>query len=133
MIITFKVLKKYLYNKYNSKITSNYILINPPESNYHITIFKDQWDNYHFDSHFAYHLFHISSNNNDSKCSSYFWVDKNKYYIRHIPNKYFSYNQSIFSYYKSTRNRCSLKDIIPSIQFFSLILQNIKNFYKNII
>lgn len=102
-----------------------YTVISPPNSNYHITIYKDQWDDYEAVSKKPYYLFHISSNNEENRCSSYFWVDKKNLRIKYIPRKYFKYNQLDFNFFSSRRSPCALSEIKNSLQFFQSFLWKI--------
>ena len=114
-------------NIFRINIANNYCVITLPNKyySYHITIYQDQWDDYENVTKFPYYLFHISSNNEKNKCSSYFWVDKNNLYIRTIPKKYFNYEQKNFSFYSSRRKTCRLSEIKILIKAFQKFLQSI--------
>lgn len=114
-------------HQYPVSVRKNYTVITVPNTKYHITIFQDQWDNYQSVSKKRYHLFHISSDQEDNRCSSYFWVDKNNYRIQKIPKKYFSYQQSNYSFFSSTRKPCNLKNIIKHLVIFQRLLKQISN------
>lgn len=130
-MLSYKILISYLkkQNIFKINITSNYCVITLQNKTYqyHITIYQDQWDDYENVTKFPYHLFHISSNNEKNKCSSYFWVDKSNFYIRTIPKKYFNYGQQNFSFYSSRRQPCKLSMIKILIKAFQKFLQSIKN------
>lgn len=131
-MVTYKQLARYLkkYHKHFISIKKNYLIIIFPNLNYHITVFKDQWDDYQKVTDLPYHLFHISSNNVDNRCSSYFWVNKYNLHIKNIPKNYFKYNQPDYSFYGSTRNMCSSNSIKHMLQVFQKILKvvNKKNY-----
>lgn len=131
MSLSYQKLLRYLRNQYDYPINikSNYTVINIPETNFHVTIFKDQWDDYHKVSRLPYYLFHISSDDSQNtsnaagiKCSSYFWVDKRSNKIKNIPRKYFKYNQPTFDFFSSTRSPCRLRDIRYLLMIFQKIL-----------
>ena len=140
-MITYQQLVDYLQNQHEYPITlspeeqvileallpsitikSNYIVINVSGSDYHITIFVDQWDDYEEVSYKPYYLFHISSNGETDRCSSYFWVDKKTNRIKKIPRKYFNYNQPTYNFFSSTRSPCHLRDIEFLLKVFQRIL-----------
>jgi hypothetical protein len=124
-MITYKQLVESLQkqNRYDIVIKKNYIVINIPGYNYHITIFEDQWNEYWLAVNSDYHLFHISSNDsNNTKCSSYFRVDFNGN-IHNIPAKMFLYNQDHFSFFASTRSPCNYKEIKPILIKFQKLLK----------
>ncbi|AZL89963.1 hypothetical protein QKC54_gp0228 [Megavirus baoshan] len=123
----FKYLPKYINTGDNYKISirEKYFVISFINCDYHITIYQDQWDKYEYYTHRPYHLFHISSNNDNNKCSSYFWIDKINYYIHKIPSKYFSYRQSQYGYTSSTRNPCEYQKIKSLLLFFEKNLTRI--------
>lgn len=131
-MLSYQILINYLQNhrRYNTNIKPNYCVITG--INYHITIFKDQWDNYESISGKPYHLFHISSDENQNRCSSYFWVNNNDYKIKKIPKKYFSYNQPTYTFFSSTRFPCHLYNIDDLLKLFQKILYRCyeSNFYK---
>lgn len=118
----------YLKIKYGYLISikNKYFVIRIPDINYHITIFRDQWNDYQKITGKPYHLFHISSNKEYNKCSSYFWVDKYSYRIKKIPRKYFLYKRPSHSFYSSTRNPCQLKSINILLKIFQKILLNFR-------
>lgn len=106
----------------------NYTIIFFPNKkyNYHISIFKDQWDDYSKITGKNYHLFHVSDNNNsENKCSRYYWIDKFNLKIKKIPKKYFSYHQSSFSIDKSTRIPCEYSNVEKIVHVFQKILDKI--------
>ena len=117
-------LEKYSkYRKYTYSIKSNYVVILFPKSEYHVSIFKDQWDEYEFLTGKPYYQFHVSSNNIDQRCSSYFWVKKSTNRIRKIPSKYFYYDQPVYSINESTRSPCKLRKIMPILKLFQKFLK----------
>ena len=125
-MITYQMVLDYLINqkkyKYHSK--KNYLIILFTGSKYHLTIFRDQWDEYYSKTNNPYHLFHISSNDDTDRCSSYFWVNfKNK--IQNIPKKYFQYNQPSYSFNSSTRSSCNFKEIKPILISFKKLINDI--------
>lgn len=124
-MISYNVLIVYLQSqrKFQTTVKKDYIVVTIPGSNYHITVFQDQWDNYENVTNMPYHLFHISSNRNDEKCSTYFWVDKTYYRIHEIPEKFFSYNQPDFDFYKSTRSPCGMISLKYDLKMFGRILK----------
>uniref|UniRef100_A0A6G6AAM8 Uncharacterized protein n=1 Tax=Borely moumouvirus TaxID=2712067 RepID=A0A6G6AAM8_9VIRU len=126
MNISYRTLLKNLpkINNIMLSIKNNYLIITLPNNNYHITIFEDQWDDYQKKMNKPYHLFHISSNNIDHKCSSYFWVYKKNYKLYKIPNKYFEYNQPSYSFTSSTRNPCPYSRIKKLLSYFERILSS---------
>lgn len=126
-MITYEQLLAYLkqQKEYPFSIRKNYFVIIPRGSRYHVTVFQDQWDEYEKVTGMSNHLFHISSDSDDDRCSSYFWVDKNDYRIKNIPNKYFKYNQPTYDYYSSTRNPCQFKEIKFILKIFQRILRKI--------
>lgn len=98
------------------------VLTNPEIPNYHITIYRDQWNEYSSIIGKPYHLFHVSSNNTDNRCSSYFWVHEKKLTIQMIPKSYFQYNQPTYSFTSSTRSKCSRMKIISLLNYFQSLL-----------
>ncbi|AGF85570.1 hypothetical protein QJ854_gp212 [Moumouvirus goulette] len=134
MEISYRTLLKNL-SKINNlflSIKNNYLIITLPNNNYHITIFKDQWDNYQKQMNKPYHLFHISSNNTNNKCSSYFWVYKKNYKIYKIPNKYFKYNQPSYNFEASTRYPCLYQEIKELLVYFGSILSRMYSYILDI-
>lgn len=125
--ITYSILINYLENqkRYPISIKNNYTVINFPSTNYHITIYQDQWDEYSSVTGLPYHLFHISSEDTEDRCSSYFWVRRSDNRIQAIPKKYFRYNQPNYNFYSSTRFPCKLKYIRFHLKSFSRILSKI--------
>lgn len=111
--------------KYKISIKKNYFVISIPKFDYHITVFQDQWDDYEKDSGRPYHLFHISSDKEENRCSSYFWVNKNNNRIQNIPKEFFSYNQPNYSFYASTRSPCPYKSIKKLLRTFQKMLNKI--------
>lgn len=126
-MISYQKLLKYLkkQRKYRISIKKNYFVI--AMQNYHITVFQDQWDDYEKTINEPYHLFHISSNNEQNRCSSYFWVDKKNYQIQNIPSEYFSYGQPNYSFTSSTRTPCILTDIQKLLDVFQTLLNRISS------
>ena len=126
--INYDKIKEFLMqnSSYLFSIKSQYMVISVPNTNYHITIYKDQWDDYENISGKPYHLFHISSNIEDNRCSTYFWVDSLNNRIKHIPSKYFKYNQSSFDFFSSRRNSCKLESIRYLLDFFQKFLWKIR-------
>ena len=117
----------------NTSVKSNYIVISFKRSSHHITIFKDQWDDYTHDmtsNNGRYHLFHISSNKETNKCSTYFWVDRNTLAIKEIPSRYFKYEQPSYDFNSSTRRSCENKNVYKILYFFQKILFYIKGKIK---
>lgn len=113
-------------HEYPVNTKQRYSVVVVPGSKYHITVFQDQWNDYQNVTGLPFHLFHISSDSEENRCSSYFWVDKNTYRIKKIPGKYFKYNQPAYNFYNSTRNPCHLSDIMPILKKFQRILLKMK-------
>ena len=114
--------------KYKTSIKNNYFVTMPNNfKDLHITVYKDQWDSYETVTSLPYHMFHISSNSNDNRCSSYFWVNKHTLHIQPVSDKHFKYNQDTYDFYNSTRSPCSTKVTDPYIKNFQNKLYNIKN------
>ena len=134
----YQKLVHFLKLKFSEFITikEKYIIFSIPKANtntnansnadHHITIFKDQWDDYASITRKPYHLFHISSNNTDNRCSSYFWVGLNTLKIQKIPRGQFLYNQPTYNFYASTRQPCQLKEIMYLLISFQKILNSAK-------
>lgn len=116
-------------HQYRLSIKNIYFVIMIPNANYHISIFQDQWDNYETITDNPYYLFHISSDNEINRCSSYFWVRKSDLKIKKIPLKYFKYNQPEYNFNSSTRNQCNHQEIKPILSFFQKILDKLYNEY----
>jgi hypothetical protein len=114
-------------HKYPIIVKANYLVIGMPGTDYHITIFRNQWDDYQQITGKPYHLFHISSDNERDRCSSYFWVDKHSYLIKKIPKKYFLYSQQSYSYYSSTRNPCNWNKISILLKRFQKVLLDFRH------
>jgi hypothetical protein len=130
MKITYDDIVEFLRNqkKFSFSVKKNYMVINVPRTNYHITVFQDQWDDYYKETKLPYHLFHISSEDKNNRCSSYFWVNfQNK--VVSIPPKYFRYNQPNYSFFSSTRFPCNIREIKHHLKVFSKILM-LTSFYK---
>lgn len=119
-MISYTQLQQYLLENYHdvTSVTRNYTVINMKDNksesdsfenitDYHITIYKDQWDEYETVIGKPYYMFHISSNQYLNRCSSYFWVEKSTGSIKKIPGKYFQYNCETFSFSQSTRTPCN--------------------------
>jgi hypothetical protein len=117
MALNYNKLIKYLSKQkvYRFVPKKDYFMIFNGDFPYHITVYRDQWDDYQDETNLPYHLFHITSNSEANKCSTYFWVDKKSYRTKHIPKKYFQYNQPDFGFYSSTRTSCEFKYIKPMI------------------
>jgi hypothetical protein len=111
--------------EYSINIKPLYCVIIIPKSQFHITIFQDQWDMYEHVTGLPFHLFHISNNDEKNRCSSYFWVDKNTYRLKYIPAEYFSYDQPNFSFFASTRKPCDITKIKIILKIFQKILKTI--------
>lgn len=126
-LLTFLTSRKNILDQYKLSTKNFYFVIIIPNVNYHISIFKDQWDNYETVSGKPYYLFHISSNNENARCSSYFWARKSDLKIKKIPPKYFKYNQYSYDFFASTRSQCSYVEIEKII----LCFQNLLNLFKN--
>lgn len=128
-MISYDILSKYLqkYYKYNTNIRDKYLVITNHNisKKYHITIFRDQWDDYSTVTTLPFHLFHLSSDDVDNRCSSYFWINKKNYLIQKIPNKYFQYNQPVYNFSNSTRSPCNFTELSPLLKFFQKILKRL--------
>lgn len=127
-MISYQTLVDKISNKahYDITIKSSYFVINVPGTDFHITVYRDQWDDYYRVTGLPYHLFHVSSNTASNKCSSYFWTRYSDNIIKKIPKKYFTYNQPVFDFYSSTRYPCQLKKIMPHLKIFQKILLKIE-------
>ena len=115
----------YFLTKEFEKVTTvkkGYIVLSIPDNQYHITIFRDQWDDYEKIMKKPYHLFHISSNNEENRCSSYFWADIYALKIQKIPRGQFLYNQPSYSLQSSTRSPCLLSEIMGLVRVFQRML-----------
>lgn len=125
--ITYQKLVSHLkkQNIYPINIKSHYCVIMIPKNKYHISIFQDQWDNYYNITNKPYHLFHISSNDEQNRCSSYFWVDMHNYKIKKIPKKYFMYGQTYYGFNASTRNPCDFNEIMNILKILQKLLNNV--------
>lgn len=126
-MITYQTLITNLKSQPNTKIYIKNIytvIIFLNEPNYHVTIYKDQWDLYEKTIELPYYLFHISANETEPKCSTYFWVDKLDHHIKIIPEKYFKYEQPIFSFEMSTRKPCDFDKIKHVVEQFQRLLEN---------
>lgn len=130
-MISFEKLYQKLSRHPQITIKKNYLVICPIGQKYHITVFKDQWNDYKKVTKMDYHLFHISTNATESKCSSYFWVDTDTYQILNIPPKYFKYNKNYFSFYTSTRQPCDLREIRPVKYYFQKLLYKLRGNQKD--
>lgn len=111
---------------YHISAKNNYFVLLVSGSKYHITVFRDQWDDYENISNLPFHLFHISSDSEQNRCSSYFWVDKKSRRIKKIPGKYFQYNQPSYDFFSSTRSPCKLSDIKFLLKIFQRIINKIQ-------
>lgn len=130
-MLSYQQLSSYLkYQRYFriNKRKDYLVLTNKTIQNYHVTIYRDQWDDYETVTKLPYYLFHISSNEEKSKCSSYFWVDKHNLKIKTIPKKYFQYGQPDYGYYSSTRQPCQPNEIRPLIELFRLFLKKMRHY-----
>lgn len=107
--------EKSIFNKIT--IHPEYFMLHIKNLPFHISFFREQFDNY---PDKRYHLFHITHENQNEKCSSYYWVT-NKLKIVNVPNDKFKYNQKNFSMYSSTRNFCN--DV--KIKFIKMSLQKL--------
>lgn len=127
-MVSYQLLVDYLTNqdKYLTNIRNKYSVILVPNSDYHVTIFRDQWDNYEIVSGKPYYLFHISSDEQINRCSSYFWVNKKTLQIENISSGFFMYNQPTYNFFSSTRNPCLFYNIEPILDIFQEILDSIK-------
>jgi len=127
-MLSYNALVHHLKNQhmFPVSIKKNYSVIMVPGTDYHITIFNDQWDNYEIISGKPYHLFHISSDNELNRCSSYFWVSKYTNKVKKIPRQYFMYNQPNYTFFSSTRSPCHLWDVKPLLKIFQNILDTIQ-------
>ena len=126
-MVSYEQLVVYLKMQHEYPVTfkKDYFVIMMRGKPYHITVFRDQWNDYEGITGLPYHLFHISSDNANNRCSSYFWVDKDSYRIKKIPGKYFNYNQPKYDFYSSTRNRCQLSSIRPFLKIFQRVLNKL--------
>jgi len=126
-MITYNELISFLkkQHSYPVSVKKKYVVIIIPNKKYHITIFEDQWDDYTNITGLPYHLFHISSDNEENRCSSYFWVDRSTNRIKNIPHKFFKYNQETYNFYSSTRNPCNYSDIKFLLKKFQKIIKKI--------
>lgn len=109
----------------NLVIRRDYLVIKYDDIDYHVTIFKDQWDDYYQKTGRPYYLFHISTNDPVNKCSTYLWVDILTHGITMVPPKYFKYEQSSFDFNGSTRKPCDINKILILIKRFQKILISI--------
>jgi len=121
--MNYDVLVKKLKTTGDPIIKENYVMIKfSPQDTYHITIYRDQWNDFRKITGLAYHLFHISSEKIIPKCSTYFWVNTKNLLIKKIPPEYFKYGQDQFSMQSSTRYPCSYSRIKHILQKFQKIL-----------
>lgn len=105
VFIEYDTLKKFL--KKNHKIVNRkkYIVL-IYAGPYHLTIFKDQWNDDH--------MFHISDNNIENRCSVYYKINElGKIY--ELGSNEFEYNQQQFSSKSSTRTKCKINGYIEHI------------------
>jgi len=98
------------------------IIINIKNSKYHISIFRDQWNDYQKNTNLAEKLFHVT--NEKTQCSTYFVVDT-ELQIKKPSN--FSYEQPEFGFNKSTRKPCVDDEINNIIGQFEVLVQKIAN------
>lgn len=111
-------------NEYPASIKEKYLVITMLGSKYHITIFRDQWDEYEAVTGLPYHLFHISSDDVSDRCSSYFWVDIYTNRVKKIPRKFFQYNQPTYNFRSSTRSPCPLVKVKPLLKILQRMLNS---------
>lgn len=104
-----------------------YTMVKIPKYDYHITIYKYQWDDFRNKTNFNYYLFHISSETTTPKCSTYFWIDMENNLIKKIPTEHFSYGQDKFSMQSSTRKPCEYNLIEPVVKKFQKLLLHVTN------
>lgn len=116
--------------KFTVDIKELYTMVKIPTYDYHITIYKYQWDDFRTKMNFNYYLFHISSETTVPKCSTYFWVDMENNLIKKIPTEHFSYGQDKFGMNSSTRQPCNYELIQPVIKKFQKILLYVANLEK---
>ncbi|AYV78209.1 MAG: hypothetical protein Edafosvirus7_1 [Edafosvirus sp.] len=120
-----KNLEKYLDKNSIFKhvsINKKNIIISVKDSNFHITIFRDQWNDYQKNTNLPEKLFHIT--HEKTQCSIYF-VLNDKLEIREPSN--FNYEQQDFGLNKSTRKRCDDKEINIIIKNFETLIKKIGN------
>ncbi len=131
-MITYDELVKMLDLKFPGRVRQRreYSVIVFPKSEYHLTIFRDQWDDYQKITGHPYYLFHISSNNVENRCSIYWWVDKKNLRIHRIPDNIFKYSQPNYSIIASTRQPCRTIDIAFILKFFGKFLRGINNVHQ---
>jgi hypothetical protein len=113
-------------SKYKTAVRSAYVVINTGKG-FHVSVFRDQWDEYSRVIGLPYHLFHITSESHDSdKCSSYFWVGIDDLKITEIPSKYFMYEQDNYGFISSTRRQCDQHKISKHLDEFQKILNTLR-------
>ena len=104
----YQSLKKFLEKSGHAyNIRKLYFVIAVPKSGHHITVYENYWDDYETVTGHPYYMFHISSNNENDRCSSYYWVDKRDLFIIDIPESAFKYEQPEYDFTRSTRKPCS--------------------------
>ena len=101
---------------------NRYFIINSKFA-FHITVFKDQWNNYPIKK---YALFHVTydppKNSTNKKCSLYFRVD-NDMNILDIPKNEMKYKKKDYGMFRSTREKCTQKIIKKLKNDFQKILK----------
>lgn len=101
---------------------------NQEYSDYHVTIFQDQWDEYQSPSKLTARLFHIT--HEKTKCSAYYIVNSD-IQVQDIPKDDFKYEQPDFSHSASTREKCT-DDIIKVInKQFEIVVNRMSNALLN--
>lgn len=133
--ISYEDLIFYLKNKCKESskikfiIKSNYSIIKFSKSNYHITVYQDQWDEYQIKTSLYKNLFHVTSDDiiykKSNKCSVYFWLDISTREIKEVSPEYFSYEEDTYTFRSSTRKKCIINDDIMKIikQFHRIIIR----------
>mgnify|MGYP003445655108 FL=1 len=114
-------------------IKSNYLVLSIPKiSEYHITVYENQWDYYSDFTDFEYYLFHISSNSTENRCSTYYWVKTSGLNIVDIPSNYFRYEQETYDMFSSTRKKCNKNEsIFLLLSMFEHALKQLKKYLKS--
>lgn len=113
-------LHKSIFTKINVNFKNEYFIISVKKSNYHVSVFKDQWDLYHLFSKKKQKLFHITKD--EPKCSIYFTIDDDMK-IKQPDN--FRYNQEKYNFFASTRNKCDDVVLKKIVDQFEIILNAI--------
>ena len=126
--LTDDVLEKYLPDAIKGSIFTKLVvnkknlIINIRNSKYHVTIFRDQWNDYGPNEK----LFHLT--NEVTQCSIYF-VFNGDMQVKEPGG--FSYEQSEFGFNKSTRIRCDDTEIDKIMDIFSSIMKRIVDKFSN--